>query len=119
MDTRRQDHVEGNHRARHRERAHSLSQIVQGRELRKDAGETKLRRMDGSRQVFGGRIRMSGCATRVTGAAELQRRPGPEGFVLMFVRERNQHPGHLLATSDRSFKCTSNGRAITDCSEKM
>src|SRR5438552_10279854 len=46
------------------ERAHSLSQIVQGRELRKDAGETKMRRMDGRRQVFGGRIQMSGCATR-------------------------------------------------------
>jgi len=28
MDTRRQDHMEGNHRPRHRERARSLSQIV-------------------------------------------------------------------------------------------
>jgi len=62
---------------------------------------------------------MSGCATRVTGAAELQRRVGREGFVLMFVGESNQHPGDLLATSDRSFKCTSNGRAITDYSEMM
>jgi NAD(P)H-dependent FMN reductase len=39
--------------------------------------------------------------------------------LLMFVGESNQHPEHLLATSDRSFKCTSNGRAITDYSEMM
>ena len=32
----------------------------------------------------------------------------------MFVGQSYQHPEHLLATSDRSFKCTSNGRAITD-----
>src|ERR1700704_326516 len=35
--------MEGNHRPRHRERARSLSQIVQGRELRKDAGEATMR----------------------------------------------------------------------------
>jgi hypothetical protein len=39
--------------------------------------------------------------------------------LLMFVGESNQHPEHLLATSDRSFKCTSNGRAITSYSEMM
>ena len=57
------------------------------------------------------------CYAHLTGVAELQRRLGREGFVLMFVGERNQHSWHLLATSDRSFKCTLNGRAITDYSE--
>jgi hypothetical protein len=42
-----------------------------------------------------------------------------EGSLLMVAGENNQHPEHLLATSDRSFKCTSNGRAITDYSEMM
>ena len=42
-----------------------------------------------------------------------------EASLLMFVGESNQHPEHLLATNDRSFKCTSNGRAITDYSEMM
>ena len=37
----------------------------------------------------------------------------------MFVGESNQHPEHLLAISDRSFKCMSNGRAITDYSKMM
>ena len=44
---------------------------------------------------------------------------GQRASLLMFVGESNQHPEHLLATSDRSFKCTSNGRAITDYSEMM
>src|SRR3984893_10019133 len=42
-----------------------------------------------------------------------------EASLLMFAGESNQHPEHLLATSDRSFKCTSNGRASTDASEMM
>ena len=42
-----------------------------------------------------------------------------EASLLMFVGESNQHPEHLLAKGDRSFKCTSNGRAITDYSEMM
>ena len=42
-----------------------------------------------------------------------------EASLLMFVGESKQHPEHLLATSDRSFKGTSNGRAITDYSAMM
>ena len=59
------------------------------------------------------------CYAHLTGAAELQRRLGPEASLLMFVGESIQHPEHLLATSDRSCKCMSNGRAITDYSEMM
>ncbi len=44
---------------------------------------------------------------------------GQRPLLRMFVGESNQHPEHLLATSDRRFKCTSNGRAITDYSEMM
>ena len=43
VDTRRQADVEGNRRAWHRECADSLSQVVQGGEFGKDAGEAGLK----------------------------------------------------------------------------
>jgi hypothetical protein len=59
------------------------------------------------------------CYAHVIGAAKLRRHWAREASLLMFVGESNQHPESLLATSDRSFKCTSNGRAITGYSEMM